>query len=308
MAGATAILALDMYEHSYHIEYGAAAAEVRRCLHGKQQLDERRAPSSGARAMKEKFAMKLRFLIYVVTLVAVIAALTVPVVARAADPDWKAVEQALGRSGQMQPGVRPGHVIESRRERVNVFSVDGSHERLIQQRHHLARHLVAQVLEVLDGLRLRRLIAEHIDEVVEPPARVHEIGRLAFEAIEEPLFARNEPDHARVPQSGYRRRSAAAGSEHGAPGRRPNIHAHFVGRQREDGLDTLPARSPEANRSTLIADIPFPAPWKRRSQAMRERKTSVLRACRVPNPANRLNVVQRPKSLFESQRSMTSRS
>src|SRR5207245_7159576 len=48
-------------------------------------------------------------------------------------------------------------------------------------------------------------------------------------------------------------------SEHGAPGRRPNIHAHFVGRQREDGLDTLPARAAAANRSTLIADIPFPA-------------------------------------------------
>ncbi len=48
-------------------------------------------------------------------------------------------------------------------------------------------------------------------------------------------------------------------SEHGAPGRRPNIHTHFVGRQREDGLDTLPARAAEANRSTLIADIPFPA-------------------------------------------------
>src|SRR2546427_122869 len=27
-----------------------------------------------------------------------------PAVARGADPDWKAVEQALGRSGQMQPG------------------------------------------------------------------------------------------------------------------------------------------------------------------------------------------------------------
>ena len=26
-----------------------------------------------------------------------------------------------------------------------------------------------------------------------------------------------------------------------------NIHAHFVGRQREDGLDTLPARAAEAN-------------------------------------------------------------
>src|SRR5881409_1598774 len=81
-------------------------------------------------------------------------------------------------------------------------------------------------------------------------------------------------------------------SEHGAPGRRPNIHAHFVGRQREDGVDTLPARAAEANRSTLIADIPFPAPEKRRSQAVRERKTSVLRACRVPHPAKRLNVMQ----------------
>src|SRR3989454_3205719 len=47
--------------------------------------------------------------------------------------------------------------------------------------------------------------------------------------------------------------------EHGALGRGPNIHTHFVGRQREDGLDTLPARAAEANRSTLIADIPFPA-------------------------------------------------
>src|SRR5438046_10578448 len=47
-------------------------------------------------------------------------------------------------------------------------------------------------------------------------------------------------------------------SEHGAPGRRPNIHAHFVGRQREDGIDTLPARAAEANGSTLIADIPVP--------------------------------------------------
>ena len=43
------------------------------------------------------------------------------------------------------------------------------------------------------------------------------------------------------------------------PYRNTDIHAHFVGRQREDGLDTLPARAAEANRSTLIADIPFPA-------------------------------------------------
>src|SRR6266576_1911677 len=51
---------------------------------------------------------------------------------------------------------------------------------------------------------------------------------------------------------------------------------------------------------------PVPGPWKRRSQAVRERKTSVLRPCRVPNPAKRLNVVQGPKTLFEPQRSMTS--
>jgi hypothetical protein len=50
--------------------------------------------------MKETSAMTPRFLVYAV----VLFALTAPVVARAADPDWKAVEQALGKSGQMQPG------------------------------------------------------------------------------------------------------------------------------------------------------------------------------------------------------------
>src|SRR5437899_12027492 len=49
-------------------------------------------------------------------------------------------------------------------------------------------------------------------------------------------------------------------SEHGATGQRPNIHAHFDGRQREDGLDTLQARAGEENRNTPIASIPSPAP------------------------------------------------
>lgn len=31
-------------------------------------------------------------------------AVTAPCTARAADPDWKAVEQALGKPGQLQPG------------------------------------------------------------------------------------------------------------------------------------------------------------------------------------------------------------
>ena len=41
---------------------------------------------------------------YAVTLFALIVALTAPVVTWAADPDWNAVEQALGKSGQIQPG------------------------------------------------------------------------------------------------------------------------------------------------------------------------------------------------------------
>jgi hypothetical protein len=52
--------------------------------------------------MKETPAMKR--LMDAVTLFALISTLTAPVVASAADPDWKAVEQALGKPGQMQPG------------------------------------------------------------------------------------------------------------------------------------------------------------------------------------------------------------
>src|SRR5207244_9716610 len=62
-------------------------------------------------------------------------------------------------------------------------------------------------------------------------------------------------------------------SEHGAPGRRPNIHTH---------CRPAPPRQTEALSSRTSRS----RPWKRRSQAVRERKTSVLSACRVPNPAN----------------------
>ncbi len=46
----------------------------------------------------------MKGLIHAVTLFALTAALTAPIAAWAADPDWKAVEQALGKPGQMQPG------------------------------------------------------------------------------------------------------------------------------------------------------------------------------------------------------------
>src|SRR5947199_19501 len=59
------------------------------------------------------------------------------------------------------------------------------------------------------------------------------------------------------------------------------------------------ARSCRLGHGCLRLSGRVPGPWKRRNQAVRERKTSVLRACRVPNPAKRLNVMQRPKTLFE---------
>src|SRR5258706_9354186 len=52
---------------------------------------------------KEVIAMRLRMLKRAVVLFGLVAAAP-PGVALAADPDWKAVEQALGKSGQMQAG------------------------------------------------------------------------------------------------------------------------------------------------------------------------------------------------------------
>jgi hypothetical protein len=46
----------------------------------------------------------MKRLLYAVTFFALMTALAAPVAAWAADPDWKAVEQALGKSGQIQPG------------------------------------------------------------------------------------------------------------------------------------------------------------------------------------------------------------
>src|SRR5256712_766108 len=84
-------------------------------------------------------------------------------------------------------------------------------------------------------------------------------------------------------------------SEHGAPGRRPNIHTH---------CRPAPPRQTEALSSRTSRS----RPRKTSHPSGARPKTSVLRACRVPNPSKRLNVVQRPKTLFETQRSMTSRS
>src|SRR5882672_7917509 len=89
-------------------------------------------------------------------------------------------------------------------------------------------------------------------------------------------------------------------------GARTSTRSSSVAKWRTASIHCRPA--PPRQTEALSSRTSRSRPWKRRSQAVRERKTSVLRACRVPNLAKRLNVVQRPKTLFEPQRSMTSRS
>src|SRR2546426_1560389 len=48
--------------------------------------------------------MRFRILNPAIVVLGLVAIIGTPAVARAADPDWKAVEQALGKSGQIQPG------------------------------------------------------------------------------------------------------------------------------------------------------------------------------------------------------------
>src|SRR5256712_8804365 len=76
-------------------------------------------------------------------------------------------------------------------------------------------------------------------------------------------------DPRRSPGLGYKRVVSCKDSfhgtdvlavpEHGAPGRRPNIHAHFVGRQR-DGLDTTagPRRRGKPKHSHRGHPVPGP--------------------------------------------------
>src|SRR5207245_8225500 len=79
--------------------------EVRRRVHGKHQLDKRGPALSGARAMKARTVpMKSQALKRTIVFLGLVAIVAVPVTVRAADPDWKMVEQALGKSGQLQSG------------------------------------------------------------------------------------------------------------------------------------------------------------------------------------------------------------
>src|SRR5207244_8389176 len=95
------------------------------------------------------------------------------------------------------------------------------------------------------------------------------------------------PRHRRVGRIGTRRSGTTA--EHPrtlrrSPKGRPRYHCR-----------PAPPRQTEALSSRTSRSRPLETSQPSDARA----KTSVLRACRVPNPANRLNVVQRPKTLVE---------
>src|SRR2546426_11930705 len=79
--------------------------EVRRRVHGEHQLDERGPAPSGSRAINGRNGpMKSQALKHTIVFLGLAAIVAAPVTTRAADPDWKAVEQTLGKPGQLQPG------------------------------------------------------------------------------------------------------------------------------------------------------------------------------------------------------------
>ena len=54
LAGGTPILALDMYEHSYHMDFGAKAGSYVDCFYGGDPLAKRRKPFQGTKRKQRK--------------------------------------------------------------------------------------------------------------------------------------------------------------------------------------------------------------------------------------------------------------
>jgi len=64
----------------------------------------KRLNAIAAQVKREILTMRFRILNPAIVVLGLVAIVSTPAVARAADPDWKAVERELGKSGQIQPG------------------------------------------------------------------------------------------------------------------------------------------------------------------------------------------------------------
>src|SRR5215831_4377293 len=82
----------------------SGSSKVCRCVHGEHSVGDRLAAPSQARTVRENVIMRPALSSYAAGVCAMLVTLGSPALLPAADPDWKAVEQALGKSGQLQPG------------------------------------------------------------------------------------------------------------------------------------------------------------------------------------------------------------
>src|SRR3989440_1862554 len=96
-----------MYEHAHHIS--TTARTPRNTSTRSWETSTGRTSCVSMRRMRDEGAAviklrKLRQIQYAVVGFGLLIAVAVPTAARGADPDWKAVEQAVGKAGQMQSG------------------------------------------------------------------------------------------------------------------------------------------------------------------------------------------------------------
>ena len=114
LAGGVPILALDMYEHSYQIDFGAKAATyvdtfmLRGYVYERDPLAQRRAPADHLvqpNRGRSKDLSTGEVIMRVFGMLVVAALVSVTTTAQAQDLDWKKVDEALGRTGAVSGDV-----------------------------------------------------------------------------------------------------------------------------------------------------------------------------------------------------------
>src|SRR5881397_2121054 len=93
------------------------------------------------------------------------------------------------------------HVVEPRRQIVDVLPVDRRDERGVQPLDDLVGDLVSLVLDFLDGVRLGPRIGEVVDQLVEQRRPLDHVLRLLLEQVEKADFPRDQAEHGRATQS-----------------------------------------------------------------------------------------------------------